>query len=160
MRRSLARPAVLFLALATLSCEGDGGPTGPPDSAECANTQATFTIVAPPVTFDEIGTLTTASCKLGRGSYADRWELIVPNAVDVDISLTSDDFDAYIYLRNSSEDVIGSDDDGGSGGFNDGNSRLAGRIQPGTYYIMTTTFNDDAVGNYALSVAVTAPPIG
>jgi hypothetical protein len=158
MRRSLSRPFALLLALTTLSCEG-GGPTAPPDSAECATTQATFTVVAPPVEFAEVGTLTVASCKLGRGSYADRWELVVPAAMNVDISLTSDDFDALIYLRNSEDEKIGSDDDGGVGGFNSGNARLTGVLQAGTYYIMTTTFDDDAVGDYALTINVTPLPI-
>jgi hypothetical protein len=158
MRRSSSGPLVLLLALATLSCEGDG-PTAPPDSPECATSQATFTVVAPPVTFDEVGTLTAASCKLGRGSYADRWELVVPAAVDIEIDMTSEDVDSFIILRNADDEKIGSDDDGGIGGFNSGNSRLAGRIQAGTYYIMTTTFNDDAVGDYSLSVNVIPIPI-
>lgn len=157
MRHRLHRPLTALLALTALSCSD--GPTAPePDSPECANIQATFTVVAPPVTFDEIGTLATTSCLLGRGTYADRWELIVPAIVDIEVNLTSDELDAFIILRNDENKNIGSDDDSGIGGFNSGNAQLAGRLQPGTYYIMTTTFAAGQVGAYALSVEVTAVP--
>lgn len=158
MRRALSRPFALLLSFATLSCKGDG-PTAPPDSAECATTQATFTVVTPPVEFNEVGTLTTASCRLGRGSYADRWELVVPTTVDIEIYMSSDDVDSFIYLRNSEDEKLASDDDTGDGGFNDGNALLAGRLQAGTYYIMTTTYHDDAVGDYSLSVSVIPIPV-
>jgi hypothetical protein len=153
MRPPFHRPLALVLALVTLSC--DGGPTAPPpDSAECATKQATFTVVAPPVTFDEVGTLTEVSCKLGRGSWADRWELIVPATVDIEVSMVSDDVDAYLILRNDEEERIGSDDDSGIGGFNSGNALLAGRLAAGTYYIMATTYESGQVGNYSLSITV------
>ncbi len=149
----LARSLPILVAFSALSCS-ESPTEPPPDSAECANKQATFEVVTPPVTFNDVGTLTTTSCKLGRGSYADRWELIVPATVDIEVSLTSDEFDAYIVLRNADDDQIGSDDDTGVGGFNSGNAFLAGRLQAGTYYIMATTYDDDEVGDYALSIAV------
>lgn len=155
---SLVRPFSLLFALGALAC-ADGPTEPPPDSAECANKQATFTVVAPPVTFEEVGTLTVTSCKLGRGSYADRWELIVSATVDIDVSLTSEEFDAYIILRDADDEQIASDDDSGIGGFNSGNARLAGRLQAGTYYIMTTTLDDEAVGDYALAITVNAIPV-
>lgn len=158
MRPRLTRPLALLMTLGTLSC--DDGPTAPPDSPECATKQATFTVVAPPVTFDEIGTLTELSCKLGRGTWADRWELIVPATVNIEIGLASDDFDAFIILRNDEDKRIGSDDDSGIGGFNSGNAVLAGRLVAGTYYIMATTFESGQVGDYSLTVEITPVPIG
>lgn len=157
MRPSLPAPIALLLALGTLSC--DDGPTAPPDSPECANIQATFNVVSPPVTFDEVGTLTDLSCKLGRGTWADRWELVVPATVDIEVSLVSDEFDAFIILRNDEDERIGSDDDSGIGGFNSGNALLAGRLSAGTYYIMATTYEAGEVGDYSLSITVNPIPI-
>ena len=152
MKSPVSRSLALALALATLSCKES--PTAPPDSAECANLQATFNVLALPANFAEVGTLTTASCKLSRGSYADVWEIIVPSAVSIVIDMASVDMDAFIILRNSDGENIGSDDDSGP----ETDAQLDGVLQAGTYYILTTTFGDDVVGSYSLNIAVNPVP--
>ena len=154
MRLAASRAAVLLLAASTLSCEKD--PTRPPDSAECATTQATWTINSNPASVNEAGTLTTASCKLSRGSYADRYELVLNVAALVEIKLDSDDFDAYVVVRNSDDEYMTSDDDGGV----ETNSRLQFTMQPGTYYIMASAWyeTDADIGNYSVTVNTVAAP--
>jgi hypothetical protein len=83
----------------------------------------------------------------------------VPATVDIEVGMISDDVDAFIILRNSDGDQIGSDDDAGDGGFNDGNSILAGRLQAGTYFLMMTTYAAGQVGDYSFSIEVNAPAI-
>ena len=79
-----------------------------------------------------------ADCYTFSGTAGDR----------VDISLTSDDFDTYLYLLNADGDVVADDDDGGDGV----NSRITSLELPSTetFVIEATSFSGSSTGNYTL----------
>ncbi len=66
------------------------------------------------------------------------------------VSLNSADFDTYLYLLNSSDEIITSDDDGGA----DLNSLINGFIIPedGTYIIQAASFDDNSSGDFTLQL--------
>ncbi len=148
VRRQLLIP---LLALVTLSCEKSI--TEPPDSASCGLSVGTVTIASAPGNSSTSGALTSSSCKLGRGSYADRYQFVLGAMASVDILVSSTDFDAFLILRDNSDKLITSDDDFGP----DTDARLNFPMNAGTYYILATTFEDDVVGNYTVTITVSAP---
>lgn len=85
------------------------------------------------------------------GSFVDLWyfELTQPSTVTVDLS--SDDFDAYLWLDNADFVNLAEDDDSGT----DTDARIQITLDPGTYFILANNY-PDADGVYTLSVTTAA----
>ncbi len=102
------------------------------------------------------GSLSASDPQLGDGSHVDLWALSVSGATEVDIRLSSSDFDTYLMLNAGTPDAIGpqlaSDDDGGDGT----NSRLTGTLEPGDYVIAANSYGAGETGGYELAVGGTA----
>ncbi len=152
MRSATARLFTVLLAGASVACE-EGGVTLPPDSPACNANTAVVTIASAPGSYNAAGTLTAASCKLGRGSFADRYELNLGVNANVDIVVSSTDFDAFLVLRDAGDNGITSDDDFGPGS----DARLNFAFAAGKYYILATTYEDDIVGDYTVTITVSSP---
>lgn len=99
------------------------------------------------------GTLTVDDCARAGGAYQDLWELDVTADATVRIDLTSPDFDAYLTLRDDLDDVIATDDDGGSGL----DSRIEVALAAGAYTISASSFGAGQTGAYDLATSVVTP---
>jgi len=98
------------------------------------------------------GTLSGSDPQLGDGSYYDVWALSVSSPTDVEIRMTSSDFDTYMILHAGTPSSVGAqlaDNDDGDDGTN---SRLAGTLQPGNYVIVANSYSGGSTGSYQLSV--------
>jgi len=93
---------------------------------------------------DVSGSLTTASCILGDGSFADPWLLTVSPGTTVRITLGSEDFESFLFVTDEEGDEVFGDGDGLS-------SQLVAELD-GTYTVWATTLDSGAVGSYELSV--------
>lgn len=144
---SVAAGAALVSMLA-LGC-GDDGPTGPQDSAECA-------VPVGAVAIDGMvaGTLTSASCLLADQTRADVWTLEITAITTLQLDLASDEFDAVLFVRNSSGRLVVEDDDSGP----DLDSRIIHTFGPGSYRVFANTFETGELGSYTLTVADVTPP--
>ncbi|HEX8285466.1 MAG TPA: pre-peptidase C-terminal domain-containing protein [Pyrinomonadaceae bacterium] len=108
--------------------------------------------------------LTADDCDLGDGTRYDVYRFNGTAGQQVSITLTSSDFDAYLFLAQlDGQDliVLGEDDDGGGGS----NARvpsgggLATLPFTGTYYVLANAFDpSDTLGNYALTLATGGGP--
>lgn len=139
------------------------------DNNAANNTANDFTLVggscaAQPVSIGQVvnGALTSTDCysPLSPNSpRADRYTFTGASGQPIAITLSSSNFDTFLYFIGPSGTVIGSDDDGGGGT----NSRiLAGSgffILPanGTYTIEVTSARTNETGNYTLSLATGTP---
>jgi hypothetical protein len=94
------------------------------------------------------GSLTRQDCHRDDNTFEDKWRLVIAAETEVQIDLSSEDFDTYLMLRDSDGVEIGADDD--SGGMN--NSRLVITLQPGTYIIAANSYFPLMTGGYLLSV--------
>lgn len=112
------------------------------------------------------GALTTSDCrsplrvKDGERPFADRYSFSGASGQPVILSLSSADFDTYLYLLGPDGSVIAQNDDGGSGS---GSRIPAGSgfftlAASGTFVIEVTSFSSTGLGNYTLSL--TAPAGG
>lgn len=73
------------------------------------------------------------------------------------ISLSSDDFDTYLYLLDEDEDIVAENDDGGAGL----NSQLLYTFEDGgEYIIQVTSFSSDEEGAFTLVVCTDTDDIG
>ncbi|MGW8389411.1 kelch repeat-containing protein [Pseudoduganella sp. HUAS MS19] len=99
------------------------------------------------------GNLQSSACPAGaRGSgyYTDRYIFSVLPGRVVTITLASSSFDAYLYLRDGSGNVISSNDDGGGGT----NSRISYTLPAGAwgnYTIEATSYYSGRSGAYTLT---------
>jgi len=100
------------------------------------------------------GELTGADCRLSDGSYADRWEITLTTTTALRIDMTSAAFDAFLFMRDASNNTVASDDDGAGGT----NARIEGTFPAGTYIIWANSFLPGTTGAYSL--AVSTPPAG
>ncbi|MDZ7705408.1 MAG: PEGA domain-containing protein [Trueperaceae bacterium] len=87
------------------------------------------------------------------GRPSDLYTLTLDEPMMVQIDLSSDIFDSYLTLRDDSEAVISTDDDGGSGR----DSRLQIGLEPGSYQIVASSLFSDGSGAYTLSVQTFEP---
>lgn len=89
------------------------------------------------------------------GSFVDLWYFDLTQRSAVTIDLSSDDFDAYLWLDDENFNTLAEDDNSGTG--ND--ARILATLDPGTYFILANNYAD-ADGVYTLSVttAVAADP--
>jgi hypothetical protein len=72
------------------------------------------------------------------------------------IDLESTAFDAFLVLKDSSGNVVASDDDGGNGL----NSRIERVLAAGTYEIVASSFGPNQTGAYQLTVDEPPAAIG
>lgn len=93
------------------------------------------------------GTLTSDDPVCDNSRRCDRYTLEVNETRDVTISLSSDDFDTYLYLYRG-DDRVALDDDGGSGL----NSEIEERLTAGLYEIRASQFSSNDLGDYLLEV--------
>lgn len=106
------------------------------------------------------GTLSLTDCtggSRGAGYYYDSYQFSGQAGQQVAIQLNAAGFDSYLYLRNSTG-VLKQDDDGG-GGTNSRIPATSGTITlptTGTYTIEVTSYSQNAVGNYSLTLTTTA----
>jgi hypothetical protein len=107
------------------------------------------------------GTLSSSDCLSplrtrpgGYKPYADRYKFYAVAGQRLAIALSSSAFDTYLYLIGPNGSVIASDDDGGGGT----NSRIpagSGNYTApsnGTYTIEVTSYSENRVGGYSLSL--------
>ncbi len=99
------------------------------------------------------GSLQSSTCPAGArgtGYYTDRYTFgVLPGRV-VTITLASSSFDAYLYLRDGSGNVVSSNDDGGGGT----NSRISYTLPAGAwgnYTIEATSYYSGRSGAYTLT---------
>jgi len=102
------------------------------------------------------GTLTASGCAGHRGS-GDQYSFTASSGQQVSISLSSANFDTYLYLIAPNGTILSEDDDGGGGA-----SGTDSRIPPGTgflslptagtYIIEASSFTGTSTGNYTLSL--------
>ena len=80
------------------------------------------------------------------------WSVSWSTTGTVFIELMSDDFDSYLELYRGDSgaeyDLIGEDDDSGSGY----NSRIERRLTAGRYYVVATSLGQEEGGSYELVV--------
>ena len=101
----------------------------------------------------EVGDVVTGTLEAGDdldvdGAYLDRFALEVNEDGTVTITLTSDDFDAWLWLLEEDESVVASDDDG-AGGLN---SEISMSLDQGCYLIDATSLGEGETGDYTLEV--------
>lgn len=103
------------------------------------------------------GTLSTSDCVLsGTNRHVDVYTFNGTAGQMISVSMNSTAFDTYLYLRDSSNQNIAEDDDGGDGN----NSRIPADSgfftlpAAGSYSIYATSFSDNATGSYSLNLAV------
>jgi hypothetical protein len=85
---------------------------------------------------------------VARGTYADGYDLEVTEEIQVEITLESSDFDAYLYLIGPDGDIAGENDDSDASL----DSRMVERLdQEGTYRIIATSYELHE-GAYTLSI--------
>lgn len=133
--------ALLMIAVAG-ACKDDG--TGP--DGVCARNEGNPTNISVGQTVN--GTLSTNDCKDETGAYMDVYRLQIQTATTVTISMGSQQFDSYIWLVDANGNVIEQADDIGSS--ND--AALTRQLQPGTYFINASSFDEEETGSYTLSV--------
>jgi hypothetical protein len=93
------------------------------------------------------GTLTRSDQRLGDNSYYQAWTFFGTAGQNVQIDVTSSDFDAYAILKGPDGNEIGQDDDGGEGT----NARIQLFLPTtGTYRVLVNAFRQGQVGRYVL----------
>ncbi len=153
-RLELALPVGTFTIEASSSVPGDGG---------AYTLSVTGTVEPPPPptpialgeTVDGVLEDTDARTRSGDGSFADNYQLTLDTAQTVTIEMNSTEFDAFLSVYDSGENLIEMDDDGGKG---DG-SRLDLELPAGTFIIEATSLTPGDSGPYTLSVSVPDAPI-
>jgi hypothetical protein len=100
------------------------------------------------------GTLTTADCPLGDGSFYDTYTFSGSANQQIAIALSSASFDTFLFLVAPDGSALESDDDGG-GGTNSRIPAISGFFTlplSGTYTIRTNSFFAAATGAYSLTL--------
>lgn len=95
------------------------------------------------------GALTTTDCALIDGRYTDVWSLQIDTATTTAIDLTSDKFDAYLIVADTTGSTIARDDDDGEGK----NAALTLDFDPGFYHLWITSWAAGSIGGYQLTAA-------
>ncbi|MFP4549319.1 MAG: PPC domain-containing protein [Spirochaetales bacterium] len=83
------------------------------------------------------------------GKHYDLYRFTAGRGETVTLEVQSDDFDAYIILRNSDGEILSRDDDGGSGL----NSKIEYQIEStGSYELVVTSLSIGSVGSYSVQI--------
>src|SRR5262249_41078753 len=98
---------------------------------------------------DTPGNLSVTACQYRDDTFADLYRVDVAEAGNLDITMASASFDAYLELLDERGNVIDSDDDGGGGT----SARLTTQVDAGRYYVVAKPFVDQGyvVGSYVLT---------
>jgi hypothetical protein len=99
------------------------------------------------------GLLTSASCVLPDGRFADPWHFNVGSAMSLRIDMVSAQVDPYLIITDLDGRILAQDDDGGAGF----NARVIHHFAAGGYIAWATTYDIGETGSYQLSVQ---PPPG
>jgi hypothetical protein len=141
-------------AKAFAAAKGGGGGGASPLALGCANADGT-------IAFGQTvnGTLQSGDCTLSSGgSFFDAYTFSGNAGQQVSITMTSLQFDTYLYLLQPGETTISGttiQDDDGAGGTD---SRISVTLaSTGTYTILATSFVSGATGSYSLSLGDVTP---
>ena len=128
-------------------------------------TQAAGTCPTTTISFGQTlsGALATTDCRatFRSGSYADRYTFSGTAGQQVAVSMSSTQFDTYLFLLAPNGTTAAFDDDGGGGITT--NSRIpatSGFLSlpaTGTYTIEATSFTADAIGSYTVALTTQTP---
>jgi trimeric autotransporter adhesin len=127
--------------------------SGPTLSVNLSQASTQVTSCSTPITSGSpvSGLLKSNGCPAGaRGSsyYTDRYTFSGTGGRIATITMSSSNFDTYLYLRDQAGTVIRSDDDGGGGT----NSRISFTLpSTGTYTIEATSYSTYSTGAYTLT---------
>ena len=125
---------------------------------------ASVCVPAGTITFSQrdIGNLAATDCRLGDGSYADRWTLNITAATagPIQIDMLSATFDTYMLLLGPQGAVLAEEDDHATSvgaAFYDASARIEQTLSAGTYTIVANSYNAATTGAYQLSVGPGLP---
>lgn len=113
------------------------------EGASCAETVGELTLPD-----DVAGELTSTSCLVPDGSFADPWLLTLPEPATVEIDLTSPDFAPFLIVSDMEDEWIAWDEDGAP----DGSSELTVELEAGSYKVWANTYFPGEMGAYGLSI--------
>lgn len=109
------------------------------------------------------GSLTPGDCQSplrirdGARPFADRYSFNASGGQPVVVSLTSADFDTYLYLLDANGSVIAQNDDGGTNGSRiPAGSGFFTLPSSGLFTIEVTSFSNNGLGSYTLSLTMPA----
>jgi hypothetical protein len=140
-----------------------GAEPGPIAEGDCGGDRSYFeeAISGPsrelPLGSQVSGELTAEDVTLGDGSHAEVWTLDVRAGQTVIVELLSADFDAFLYVLSSEDDIAMQDDDGLTGT----DSRITFTAQSdGRYQVIVSSYGTEVTGSYDLRAIrmVGAPP--
>jgi hypothetical protein len=95
------------------------------------------------------GVITYTGCQYLDNAFADIYLLNVPADSNLDLRLSSSEFDAFLVLLDATGAVVDEDDDSGG----NTNSRITRDLRAGIYYVVVEPFgNYTAHGAYSFSV--------
>lgn len=141
--RARTMALAIGMVIAVGACGDDDG-TGP--DGVCKRNEGNPTNINVGQTVQ--GTLATSDCKDTEGEYMDVYRLAISQQTTVTIAMSSQEFDAYLYLVDANGVVLDQNDDVG----NSNNAAITRTLQPGTYYINASSFDENETGAYTLRV--------
>lgn len=95
------------------------------------------------------GTLSNADCRLSDQTVLQAFRLSLNAAETLEIQMTSNAIDSYLFVTDEQGKVLAEDDDGGSGS----NARVLRSFAPGVYFILANTFEPNTYGSFQVTVA-------
>ena len=145
--RETLSPGSYALFAATTSFPGLGSYSLTVSEIVCGDPQ--------PIDFGQTvnGTLDADDCLRPGGAFQESWELVLANDTTARIDLESDAFDAFLVLKDSVGNILATNDDGGDGL----NSRIDRVLTAGSYEIVASSFSENEIGTYELTVDVPPP---
>ena len=145
-RLELMLPAGTFIIEALSFFRGDGGPYTLSVSGEAAPAPRPISVGQ---TLSGVLEVSDVPSSAGDGSFADNYQLTLTTAQTVTIEMNSSTFDTFLFVVDSADNLLGVDNNGGSGS----NSRLVLTLRAGTFIIEATSSSPSAGGPYTLSVS-------
>ena len=116
----------------------------------CAQTVCTDCLAGPAVCNGSVtGYLEADDCFLDDGTFIDAFTLVLDAPATVPIAMNSTDVDCYLFLLDSSCNVLTSNDDCSGSTLN---SCITRALAAGTYYVAPNSY-DPSEGSYTLSVS-------
>lgn len=93
------------------------------------------------------GAIDFSGCQYSDATFADLYRIDLTSDTRLDLSLVSNDFDAYLVLLDAKGNLVDEDDDSGG----NTNARITPALPAGTYYAVVKPFGDyTAHGRYTL----------
>jgi hypothetical protein len=94
------------------------------------------------------GTLSYSSCQYVDGTFADLYQITLSSGANVDVKLTTGDFDPNLVLLDAKGNTVAQADDGGG----TMTSHIAKQLGAGSYFVVAKPFSSySSVGNYQLA---------